>query len=832
MNTQFQTKKRYLLTMKILSLVVFSIMVFCITGQNAAGQVVVTYEDETVTIENYNKTPILLFTKDVIKENLLKTNSFVFTPKELDVEHCGFNLSGNFEVIKGKRVFYAIKDCPKKLVYYLFEGDSPMRIKASDRNEVAVDMVQKQTLVREEPESVSTYNSSQKETESVANHEVKNNVKTTPVKKTESLKDKLIVNPYTDAVNILIIQTSRILQTKELSNEEREKLIAIKADAAKTKKEIEKYLESLWEKKQDDKTKYEECVSLIKSSNDLCSSLDKLSSNILNAMKKVSDNVVDGWKTEYKNKVLGNTIEKDSETLLEIRKNIDARSQQPLLGWIKINEVKDRLAEVETNYQRIIEASNKFIALKKNEYDDANDRAVIENLVNEIPVIYKEITFYKDSLARIKTPYLVITLTGVVLLLLVIGIFFYIFAILRNKRIEKEKQIYRAANKTVLIEEEDVVEEVSYIVNISDIKEKAGIDYYEIKMSQIHDDTTIQTVYFSRKAIFEIYKFFSDFLKRSDKTNETGCWLVGRWDYAVSPYQQIYDICIESLVPPGDDAIYGEYILNFGAKIGITLNYAIENLCEKSGKEYVHTAWMHSHPGLGLFLSGQDLNVQSQLAHSQHNGRMLAIVLDSNTPDFKMAFFAPKKDGSMNNDKELKTTLSLETMYQWAKTAPEKAIIKPKVSQTKIDKQNYYDIPMLDENNMSHQVLFSGSVIIDMDMAVMPDKKGLRGYFIGETHDDEIFLNDFIEATEKFDELNLNQFETKPVACFFIETNLESLKQHAKLFTIFDLYIIYSFDDEIIYLFTKEQMKNFQFLNENKASISLMKMKEWTRRIR
>jgi hypothetical protein len=47
---------------------------------------------------------------------------------------------------------------------------------------------------------------------------------------------------------------------------------------------------------------------------------------------------------------------------------------------------------------------------------------------------------------------------------------------------------------------------------------------------------------------------------------------------------------------------------------------------------------------------------------------MLAIVLDSKTPDLKMALIKKKKDGTMNNDKDLKKILSLEEIYQWAKS--------------------------------------------------------------------------------------------------------------------------------------------------------------------
>jgi hypothetical protein len=680
------------------------------------------------------------------------------------------------------------------------------------------------------------YQEPQSAPESVGNSEVKPiekapTPKETP-KKTETKKEKIIfvINPYTDVVNDFIFKTNKILLNKELTNEEREYLKELKFELSNLKKEIEKYLENLWEKKNDTKVKCDECEILIKSSNDLCTNLDKLSSRILNSLKKVSDNVVTSWKTEFRKYVLEPTVEKDSLALSEICKEIDKRAQSSLLGWLGINEVKEKLSEVERNYHRIITESERFISQKLKEYNDENDKAVIEDLVNEIPACYKEIYFYRDSLANIKIPYLLLSLAGVVVLLLLIGAFFLI----RGKHIDKKEKIEKAANKTILIEEDDVVETISYIVNLSDVKDKAGEEYYEVKMSQIHEDTTIQSIYFSRKAIFEIYKFFSDFLKYNDKINETGGFLVGRWDYASSPYQQLYDISIESFVEPGDDAIYGEFSLNFGAKIGITLNYSIENLCEKTGKEYVHTAWMHSHPGLGLFLSGQDLNVQSQLAHSQHRGRMLAIVLDSNTPDFRMAFFAPRKNGSMNNDKDLKRTLSLEEMYQWAKSSPKNiAQIKEK-QKLQFDRQNFYDVPLHPNNNIN-KALFHGSVIIDMDMAIMPDNKGLRGYFFGENQDNEIILNSFVESTEKFDELNLSNTENadkKPVACFIVENNLESLAQHSSLFTLFDLYVVYCLDDEKLFLLTKDDIQNSMESNENITSVSIMKMKQWTRRVR
>jgi len=862
MNTLFRTKNKCLTPLKHLCLAVVAMVVMGITALNTTAQVVVSYEDEELVIENFNARPIVLFKNNVTKDELVKTNSFVFTPKDLYLEPCGINLLSSFEILRGKKTFRGIKESPKKLVYYFFEDDSPMKISSSDRREVTVTVKQKPLPVRDETESVSGSNQTKEESapitsiyeppfakEPVENTETKPVEKPAPPKETpkkvEPKKDKVIfvINPYTDIVNSLVEKCNAILQNKELSNDERVRAKNLRLEAANLKTEIEKYLESLWEKKNDTKTKCEECDILIKSSNDLCTNLDKVSGRILNSLKKVSDNVVASWKKEYRKEILEPFVRKDSLLLLQINEEIELRSRQSLLGWLKVKEIRSQLTEVERNYAKMLAESEKFITQKKKDYDDDNDKAVLDNLVNEIPDIYKGIVFYKDSLARIKIPYLILSLTGFILLLLLIGIIFYVITIIRNRKIEIREQEMKITNKTILIEEDDVMEVISYIVNISDIKEKAGTDYFEVKMSEIFEDTTIQSVFFSRKAIFDIYKFFSDFLKYNDKTNETGCFLVGRWDFAGSPYQKLYDISIEEVVEPGDDAVYGEYTLNFGAKIGITLNFKIDKLCEKSGKEYVHTAWMHSHPGLGLFLSSQDLNVQSQLAHSQYKGRMLALVLDSNSPDFRMAFFSPKKDGTMNNDNDLKRKFSFEDMYQWAKT-PAKVVPpkpetqqdeKPKAEKQPIDRQNYYEIVMQPNAETITKVLLHGSAIIDTDMAIMPDKKGLRGYYCGEKQDNEIILNTFVESSDEFDELNLNNLDCndcKPVACFMVETSLESIAQHASLFSLFELFVIYSFDDEKLFLLTKDEMNNLPLTSDNKTSVSIMKMKQWTRRVR
>ncbi|MCL2167636.1 MAG: hypothetical protein FWH59_00750 [Lentimicrobiaceae bacterium] len=630
--------------------IIFLLILVIANFQKVSGQVNATYDktDSTLTIVNTPNRPFIIFSNHVNREELLFNNSFQFSPEDMVTAFCGVDFPINYQEITGIKVFYSVKEAPPTFVFYYYEEGTPIIIKESDKREINVEIAE--TPKKEKPAPTKTT--------------------TTP-----AVAKKAIINPYTDMVNDFLSKSNKLLQRKkEWDYQESINLQNKKLEAQQLKKEIENYMETLWEKKNNTKTKCEDCDILIKSSQTLCSNLEKLSSRIVNALKKVSDQVVIGWKMEFRDLILQPVLSSDSAALLKIRKEIDTRSQHPLWGWIGLGKVNHALQEVKEHYNKILIESKIFILQKQSEYEDENDKAVIEDLQNDIPEMYDEIPFYKDSLSRIEIPIVKLTILGIVVLMLLAGITFYIRIILKNKKIEKKKQEKTDSYKGgLLIEEDDVIEVITYTVNMADIKERKGIDYLEINMLDMVDNSTIRNVYMSREAILKIHKFFSEFFKANGKANETGCFLVGRWEYVEDSNQQVYDISIEDIVAPGDDAIYGEYNLNFGAKIGITLNYAIENKCETTGNEYVHTAWMHTHPGLGLFLSNQDLSVQSQLAHSQHPGRLLAIVMDSATPDLKMAFFTPQKTGTMNNDKNLKKLLSLQELTLWAK----KTIKKP-----------------------------------------------------------------------------------------------------------------------------------------------------------
>jgi len=803
--------------------------VFCIVAtQKASGQqeVTATYDKakHEIVIENNTGREIVLFhTQDpalikITDNQITYANLTISTESNInnEIKNCGLEFdtqAGNAtHISKNVRVknIPKIKKAPDAIICYVIEGQKISRkITANVQSAGA------------EPENIGL----QLEQDHSAK-ETKPEPKKPEPKKLEPKKEqaKIIINPYTDPVNILITQCNTILLKRNLTEKDREILKNLIDEATVQKQKIEEYLTVLRDKKKNAKEKCEDCEVLLLSSEKLIIQIEKAKSKIINVLRKVDDSVVLKWKEEYRNTVLPSEaiIEKDILILADIEVAIEAMNQHVLWGWINKEAVKSKLEIVDKRYQKILENSRDFIVQKQKQYEDEYDKAAIEDLANEIPARYNDIKQYNETLANVKIPYAMLLGTGVLLILFIFGILFYLITILQNRKMRhREIEMRKSDEGSLLIEDDDLIEVISYKVGLSEVKEKAGIDYYEVDMLSIFEDSAIKSVFFSRKAILDIYKFFSGFLKYDDKTNETGCFLIGCWDYVPNSGKQMYDISIESLVEPGDDAIYGEYALNFGAKIGITLTYALESWCEKTGKEYVHTAWMHSHPGLGLFLSSQDLNVQSQLAHSQHHGRMLALVIDSNSPDFQMAFFSPQKTGQMNNDKDLKQTVALETLYQWAKSLPssEKQPQKPTTF-------SYYSMGIVNPINKIKKISLSASAIIDIDTVIMPGVYGLHGCFFGNRRENEIVIDEFKEGTSK---------EKDAFGCFLSVPRLtfpETVKEYLKLISDFDFALFYSFENKNIFILIRDENGKYRDTGDKTTSVSLMTMKEWTRRKR
>lgn len=259
--------------------------------------------------------------------------------------------------------------------------------------------------------------------------------------------------------------------------------------------------------------------------------------------------------------------------------------------------------------------------------------------------------------------------------------------------------------------------------------------YYTIDVARDFRDTAVRKIYLHHSAIKKMYDFFKGSLESAEKTNETGCYFIGCWE-PCKENPSAYNISVEDIVEPGDDIDPGEFSFSFGKKIGVKLDTMISQMSESTNRDYVHTVWMHSHPGLGLFLSSHDLLVQKQLAYTDAPMRMAAFVIDTNTPNWDFAIFTSKTNGTMNNKEDLARIYSLDELYQWSRTAHARQdqITPETVAPMTPDMDNYYVVQINHQGTTrTLNLYFSGKTINTMDDILYQyvGQKKLGGYLIG-----------------------------------------------------------------------------------------------------
>lgn len=282
----------------------------------------------------------------------------------------------------------------------------------------------------------------------------------------------------------------------------------------------------------------------------------------------------------------------------------------------------------------------------------------------------------------------------------------------------------------------EVVEVVSSVFKEGlDHVHKSKDSYYLINVERDFKNTAIHKIYLHHSAIKKMYDFFKGSLESAEKTNETGCYFIGCWESS-KENPLAYNISVEDIVEPGDDIDPGEFSFSFGKKIGVKLDAMISQVSESTGRDYVHTVWMHSHPGLGLFLSSHDLLVQKQLAYTDAPMRMAAFVIDTNTPNWDLAIFTSKTDGTMNNKEDLSRIYSLDELYQWSRSAHARQdqITPEAVAPMSPDMDNYYVVQINHQGTTrTLNLYFSGKTINTMDDILYQyvGQKKLGGYLIG-----------------------------------------------------------------------------------------------------
>lgn len=413
----------------------------------------------------------------------------------------------------------------------------------------------------------------------------------------------------------------------------------------------------------------------------------------------------------------------------------------------------------------------------------------IENTIDEQPVT----TYSSETLSYL---YIIIACLILVIIILTITI------VVNKKRKSRQNRGHDAHNNVIAPIEEISVDKKNGLQHVYHNKN----DYYVVNMNELFDDTAIKTVYFSRSIIGKLNSFFKGFLENTERTNETGCYLLGCWDYNDDSKQ--YDISIEHLVLPGKDAVFNEYTLNFGREIGISSNTMVDDLIEKTKLDYTRTSWMHSHPGLGLFLSAHDLIVQKQLTYSDTPNRLLAIVIDTNSPDWSMALFSPKRNGEMNNKQELKKTISFDDLYIWSR---KKAVAQSTNSEYFTLRVN---IPGMSTVN------FSGKSINQMDDAIYSNKNGIAGYFYGSKRGSDIIIDKCLQYNN-----------VDAIGCLVNDSRSYCDSIPAGLIASVDGsdFVLVCCDTEKMSMFVKKD--NF-YQKCTQCETTFMEYKEWTRRKR
>lgn len=267
--------------------------------------------------------------------------------------------------------------------------------------------------------------------------------------------------------------------------------------------------------------------------------------------------------------------------------------------------------------------------------------------------------------------------------------------------------------------------------------------YMVINTAEFAPNSAVRKIFIKNTCIKEVYDLYADNLRNSDKPKEDGCMVLGRWVYDENNH--CYDISLEDVVLPGDDAVFKEYELNFGGKIKLRVAEKLRKLRRETNLQYDLVCWIHSHPGLGVFFSNSDDNVQMQLKHPQHPNFLVAFVVDILTSDQELGIFTFRNDGTMNSRGDITKMFSLEEMYKWALQS----------ERDSFSRENYFNL--LESAKLKVPscmgVEVNNSSIIDSTQIVINPGTGIVGWAVGTTVESEgsqeFVVSGFIKDSEK-----------------------------------------------------------------------------------
>ena len=573
--------------------------------------------------------------------------------------------------------------------------------------------------------------------------------------------------------------------------------------------------------------------------------LEKLKKEILEALTKINIG-------ELENKFKDQIFYAQDSTELNPLNVFNERT-----GFFDWWGIWDFSKNLKTLNQRIEEEKNKRDAIKNNFRNNVLDiyANIDANIINGmIDDIFKKFDISKEiekcEKNTKKIPYMELSLYGVAFLLVVIIIVTIIVVRARRDKDEKRKQKEKEeinkkieeqkkkSKKIILDDIDDANILPKYNYGLQEICNNVERYYKKINMFDLikNEDTSIHNVYISRDCIKELHKFFNDSTNTDRSINETGCYIIGRWDYVPNSKQQAYDISLEYVVTPGDGAKYEKDKIVFGDEIGTKLEEAHEKYSEQFNIQFVRTSWMHSHPGHSLFLSQTDTDTQDGFTHNSPYKRLLAIVVDTQTENLEMAFFSPKasEDRKINNKTDIKKTLSLDELLKWAKIPyiePQK--IEPKNSKTdtetiKTSANEYFTVKLAEERNNITELKITRAVLNGIQNIN-------EGILLGKHQNKTIFIDEPIQISTD----NQNNTTDYRIGCFKeiinFENNEDWEKQKQNLINnefwkSNKVLIISCVQDDNLYFFTKKpENNNFEIQNiMNVATvIPFRELKKW-----
>ena len=291
--------------------------------------------------------------------------------------------------------------------------------------------------------------------------------------------------------------------------------------------------------------------------------------------------------------------------------------------------------------------------------------------------------------------------------------------------------------------------------------------YMKINLEDCCYESAVRRMYIKDSCLVDIFNMYLPDVEDPDNAREFGCMVLGRWVYDAENSE--YYVSLEQIVLPGDDAVFDEYELNFGGKIKLKVLELLRKLRRETNLQYDLTCWIHSHPGLTVFFSNADSNVQDQLKHPQHPKFLTALVVDTLTPTMETGVFTYHRDMTLNTRNDLKKLYSLVEWYEWAQKSVDSEYEVSDETPTETDTPYFNTLAESKEHTTAcFGINLSRDTIVDLCMSLSNQTNGIAGFVHGHAKTKDQ-LTEFVaeRLSNKEKEENMES-----VGCFVVAPHL------------------------------------------------------------